>query len=219
MAGLNAVSGGASIVLGMPNEIQILRAAIEAYPMGEPFCYAELERACPGVDVEKVLRRFLAEGLIIKVSKKIYVVPLFSKYAGLVVPDPYKIAKAVARAGGHKICVNGAEAARAFGFSTQMSVQSLFLTTGLSEVIEVGNSKITLRNTPAREMVLADTAAGLALTALYYLGEGEVTPESFRVLYSKMSKLEFSRLCASSHFMPSWMVAAMERFLNPYKAQ
>ena len=201
----------------MPNEIESVRLAIAAYPAGEPFCYAELERACPGVPLEKIVKRFLAEGFIFKVSQSIYVVPLFSKYAGLVTPDPYKIAGAVARAGGYKICVNGAEAARGFGFSTQMSMQSLFLTTGPDDVIEVGRSKITLRNTPEREMILAGTPAGMGLTALYYLGEGEVNEESFRVLYSKMPKTEFSRLCASAHFMPAWMVAVMERFLNPYK--
>jgi len=66
-------------------------------------------------------------------------------------------------------------------------------------------------------MLLAGTPAGRALSAFYYLGANEVTPEVVGVVHSKLSADEFSTLCACSYAMPVWMRVVVEKFLNPLK--
>lgn len=61
--------------------------------------------------------------------------------------------------------------------------------------------------TLARELV-DDAAhrAGLALSALWYLGRNEVTPQTIRQIRSKLPSTEFAALTAAKASMPWWMV-------------
>jgi hypothetical protein len=193
---------------------ELVRSYIEAAPQGEPFSSVELLSLGTRAAVDSALSRLAGQGFITRITRGVYVRPLQSKYAGQVTPDPFKIAQAVARSTGSVVGINGAEAARGFALSTQMSMQSLFLTTGPNRVIYVGKSKIRMRHTSPRKLALAGTPAGRALTALYYLGKNEVTPEVVGEIKKRLPEREFEKLSASTEVMPSWMSDVLYRYTN-----
>jgi hypothetical protein len=143
--------------------------------------------------------------MIIRITRGIYVRPKVSEYVGMVIPAPYKIAEAVARATGAKISISGAEAAHGFGLSTQMATQPSFLTTGPTREIVVGKLKIVMRHASARKLALAGSPAGMALSALYYLGRSEVTTVVIEKIREKLSPSEFEILHSATNLMPAWM--------------
>jgi len=190
----------------------LIRERIEGFPAGEPFTSVEFMTSGTRVSVDHALSRLTKAGVISRVTRGVYVRPIINKHVGPVVPGPFKIAQAVARSMGAQISVNGAEAARRFELSTQMSAQSLFLTTGPTRHIKVGNSRIRLQHTSPRKLALAGRPAGAALSALWYLGRGEVTSKVIAQIRTKLSPEEFQALRSSTELMPSWMSDAFYRY-------
>lgn len=182
-----------------------VRSKVQATTRGEPFSSSELLTLGTRVAVDHSLSRLAKEGVVTRITRGVYVRPIMSKYVGAVTPEPYKIAEAIARTTGAKVSMNGAEAARGFELSTQMSTQSLFLTTGPTREIVVGKSKIRMQHASARKLTLAGSPAGMALSALYYLGKGEVTSMVVAKIKEKLSPTEFEVLRQSTKLMPSWM--------------
>ena len=97
----------------------------------------------------------------------------------VVPPDPAKVAKLIAERSGAVIELHGAAAAQRVGLSTQVPMQTTFLTSGTSKVIQVGSHVVQLKHAARRKLALAGTPAGIALISLCYLGKGEVKSETF----------------------------------------
>lgn len=193
---------------------ELVRFRIEATTPGEPFSSAELLTLGTRVAVDHSLSRLAKEGVITRVTRGVYVRPLINEYVGVVTPEPFKIAEAVARATGALISMNGAEAARGFELSTQMSTQSLFLTTGPTRQITIGRSVIRMQHTSARKLALAGRPAGLALSALFYLGKEEVSTEVIGKIKNKLAPNEFEFLRHSTELMPSWMSDVFYQYVS-----
>ncbi len=70
--------------------------------------------------------RGVKQGEIARVSRGVFVRPKKSRYVGEVMPEPSKVAQAIANAHGETIQVQGAEAARLLGLTTQMPLQPVF---------------------------------------------------------------------------------------------
>jgi hypothetical protein len=192
----------------------LIREFTETVQLGEPFITAELLKFGTRVAVDHSLSRLVREGVIMRVTRGVYVRPIINEYVGPVTPAPYEIAKAVARSTGAQISMNGAEAARRLELSTQMSTQSLYQTTGSTRSIQVGKSKIRLRHASPRKLALAGRPVGMALSALYYLGKEEVTPTVIEKIRAKLAPSEFQELCGSIEIMPSWMGDVFHEFAS-----
>ena len=108
--------------------------------------------------------------------------------------------------------INGAEAARRFGFTTQVSSQSVFLTDGPSCEYRLGNHEVRLKHVAPRRMALAGRPAGEALRALWYLGSDEVTPQTFKQIEGRLPPEEFSVLAHKQEVMPGWMRDALSEY-------
>lgn len=193
---------------------ELVRSHIEAAPQGEPFSSVELLSLGTRAAVDSALSRLTKEGFITRITRGVYVRPLYNEYIGEVTPNSYKIAEAVARTTGAVIGLNGAEAARGFALSTQMSMQPLYLTTGPTRVISVGKAQIRMRHTSPRKLALAGRPAGMALTAMYYLGKEELTPAVIGAIREKLPLAEFETLSASTKIMPAWMSDVIYRYMN-----
>jgi hypothetical protein len=124
-------------------------------------------------------------------------------------PAPEKVAQALAASEGATIEVHGAEAARRLGFSTQVPAQPVFYTSGSSHTVRLGKLVVRLQHVAPRKLALAGRPAGLALSALWYLGRHQVTPATFRRIAEKLPGGEFEALRKAKTVMPAWMIAAL----------
>lgn len=97
---------------------RLIREYAEQVELGEPFTTPELLKFGTRAAVDHSLSRLVKEGLLMRITRGVYVRPNVSKYLGSVTPAPFKIAEAVARSSGAQISMNGAEAARHFELST-----------------------------------------------------------------------------------------------------
>jgi len=188
-----------------------IKQYIESIAQGEPFTATELLRFGSRATVDQTLSRLAKAGLLTRVSRGVYVRAKESRYVGKVVPEPFSIARAVARSTGAIFQVHGAEAARRLELTTQVPTQPIFQTTGPTRRLRVGQLEILLQHVSQRKLTLAGTPAGLALAALWYLGQQGVTSATIAAVRKKLGPEEFEAFRMAAPSMPAWMSDAIHR--------
>lgn len=191
---------------------QAIRERINAYPAGEPFTPAHFVGLGSRAAIDQTLMRLVKAGCVERIGHGLYIVAKVGRFGVKAQPSPEKVALAVAKAEGASIEVHGAEAARRFGLTTQMPAHATFYTDGSSRRIRVGKLIIQLQHVAPRKLILAGRPAGQAMSALWYLGRGQVTSCTFRHIAKKLSPTEFQALQEAKAAMPAWMAQALSRY-------
>ncbi|ATE62400.1 DUF6088 family protein [Thauera sinica] len=188
---------------------QAIRERIAAHPAGEPFTPALFAGLGSRAAIDQTLMRLTQAGRIERIGHGLYSVPKAGRFGVKTMPPPEKVVRTVAASEGATIEVHGAEAARRFGFSTQVPAQPVFCTSGSSRTVRLGRMVVRLQHVAPRKLVLAGRPAGQALSALWYLGRGQVTPATFGRIAEKLPATEFEALREAKSSMPAWMVEAL----------
>ena len=194
-----------------PKTADLIRARIEAMPLGEPFTPMTFLACGTRAAVDQTLSRLVRAGVIERVSRGVFVRPEQSSFVGKVMPEPLKVAETVAKTTGAVVQIHGAEAARRLGLTTQVPTQPVFVTSGASKRIRVGKMEIRLQHVCSRKLALAGRPAGLALAAMWYLGKKEVTPAIVEQIRRRLGASEFEVLRSAVSAMPAWMSDALFR--------
>ena len=157
--------------------------------------------------VDRTLSRLAARGEIQRLARGVFVRPRTSRFVGAVLPDVLEVVEAIARSNGETVQVHGAEAARRFKLSTQVPTAPVFHTSASSRTIRISNITVRMVHTSnRRRLQFAGEAAGAALSALWYLGKNNVTPETVATIEDALGPAEFQRLCSAD--LPGQMTAA-----------
>lgn len=191
---------------------QAIRERIAAQSAGEPFTPTLFAGLGSRASVDQTLMRLTKEGRIERLGRGLYTVPQTSRFGLKTMPSPDTVAQMLAATEGASIEVHGAEAARRFGFSTQVPAQPVFHTTGSSRTVQLGRLQVRLQHVAARKLVLAGRPAGQALSALWYLGRQQVTPATLARIAATLSQGEFEALRSAKASMPAWMADALRRY-------
>ena len=185
---------------------------IKGFRRGKPFRSSNFLNLGSRAAVDQALWRLVKAGGITRIKSGIFVKPEKNAYVGEVLPGPEEVVRYFAHSSGNKIETNGAEAARRFGFSTQVSSQPVFLTNGPNRTFHLGNLHVQLKHVASRKMALAGRPAGEALSALWYLGRNEVTAETFEQIEERLPSNEFAALINNKEIMPGWMRNALNEY-------
>lgn len=197
---------------------QSIRERIASLPAGEPFTPALFAGLGSRAAIDQSLMRLAKAGHIERIGHGLYIVPKIGRFGIKSMPAPEQVARIVAEAEGATIEVHGAEAARRLGLTTQMPIQAVFQTTGSSREIWLGKLVVRLQHVAPRKLVLAGRPAGQALSALWYLGRSQVTPNTFKQIAKKLSVDEFEALSGAKASMPAWMVEALTLYERSVRA-
>ncbi len=182
---------------------QRIRQRIQGIPLGEPFTSAEFLECGTRASVDQTLSRLIKSGGIERVARGVFVKPETNRFVGKVMPEPVKVANALAKASGSIIQIQGAEAARRLGLSTQAPLKPGYSTSGPSRVVRLGSMEIKMTHASLSKLALAGRPSGEALAALWYLGKTGVTPSVIRKIRRRLPHEEFEAL--RSCRKPSWM--------------
>lgn len=188
-----------------------LRARVEGFSPGEPFSSAQLLPLGTRAAVDQCLSRLVRAGVITRVSRGVYVKPKLNRYVGAVAPDTAEVVKAKLSQN-ETIQVHGAEAARQMQLSTQVPTQPVFYTQGSNREFRVGGLRVKLKHVSPRKLVLAGRPAGIAFSALWYVGKENVTSSVIEKVKQKLPAEEFRILSESKRAMPAWMADAFHRY-------
>ncbi len=189
---------------------ETIRKHILRIQRGVPFTNSRLLKLGSRASVDKTLCRLINDGIIQRIARGVFVRPKESRFIGNVMPDISKVMEVIARDHGETIQIHGAEAARRFKLSTQVPTMPVFNTNGLTREITVGNLTVKLRHVSHRKLLLAGKPAGLALSALWYLGKSSVNSNVIGAIQAGLTAKEFEILKNTD--MPGWMANALEKY-------
>lgn len=186
-----------------------IRRKIAEIPEGVPFSVKELLSVGLRSAIDQALSRAVRGGLITRVARGVFVKPKQNRFLGNVLPEPAAVAKAVASASGCVLEIHGAEAARRFGFTTQVPSQPIYYTSGPNRRFRMGQLQVVLKHVSPQRLSLAGRPAGEALSALRYLGKRQVTPKVISAIRNRLGPEEFEALESARAAMPGWLATAI----------
>jgi hypothetical protein len=201
------------------NTTQKVQQYVQKISRGKPFTTNALIRFGARAAVDQALSRLAASGKVIRITRGVYVRPEENRFVGHVLPEPFKVAEAIAKRTNEQIQVSGAEAARQFGLSTQVPAKPLFLTTGQSRRFNLGGLEVTLKHVSRRKIPMPESKAGLAILALWYLGKSLISLKTIKKIEEKLTPQEFETFISSIECMPVWMSNVVLQYKNVKKVE
>jgi len=171
-----------------------IREEFELRALGTPIPTSRLLRYGTRAAVDQALSRLVGSGFINRVTRGVYFRPKINRLVGPVPPEPQAVVEAITESRGESTAMHGAEAARQLGLSTQAPMSPIFLTSGRSRTLHMGNLAVRLKHASAKELALASRPAGTALSALRHLGTKYVTPQVIAQIRSSLPESE-SHFC------------------------
>lgn len=178
---------------------------IQKKPRGEPFVSSSITGFGTRPAIDQALSRLTKTGEIVRITQGVYVRPEKNRFIGIVMPDPFKVVKVIAKQSNELVQMSGAEAARKFGFSTQVPAQPVYLTTGRNRRFKMGALEVILKHVSQKKIPLPGSQAGLAIQALWHLGKENTSTQNIRIIKSKLSPEEFKKFINAKKEMPAWM--------------
>ena len=134
-----------------------------------------------------VLAELAKVGKLVRVAFGIYVKPVMSSF-GPVMPTPYEIAEAVAKRDDAKLLPHGTTAENYLGFSTQVPMNIIYLTSGTSRKLKIGNRIITLKHRVPSTFAYKGKIMPVLVLALQSIGQSNITDETLDVVYGVLKK-------------------------------
>jgi hypothetical protein len=185
---------------------QVLRH-LEAQPPGTPLTAKGLLHLGGRAAIDQTLSRMARRGDVMRLGRGVYTRPVRTKY-GVRSPLAEEVIEQLAAARGETIFSSGAAAANALGLTTQVPVKSVYLTSGRSRRLSLGNQTVELRHARSWQLVKAHERAGQAARALEWLGPGQAA-RALAVLKSRLQPAEFKDLQAMRPVLPGWLAEAI----------
>lgn len=156
--------------------VQKVRQKIARSKYGEVFFVSSF----PQYDAEyitKLLAIFEKEGLITRIAKGVYVKARKTRF-GILYPSAYELVAEIAKRDKAKVIPTGATAANRLGFSTQVPMNTIFLTTGSGRKLKLGNRTVTLKHGAPKNFAFRGQLMSELVQALRSIGEDNITPEN-----------------------------------------
>lgn len=190
---------------------QQIRARIYGTGKGSVFSAKDFLDLGARSAVDKALARLAADGTIRRVARGLYDFPRYNdELGGELNPDIDRVAHAIARRSGVKIQASGAWAANLLRLSTQVPARVVYLTTGKSRTVTIGNQRIEFRRAGPKEMQAGSTAGALTVHALRHLGRDNVDEAVIRQLRELLRERDRRRLIKDTRYMEDWLYAAAQ---------
>jgi len=164
--------------------------------------------------VAKALERMVKKGEIIRVAQGIYTQQEIDPILGPIIPSTEAIAEAIRRRDKARIIPTGALALNAFGLSTQIPMNVVYLTDGAARTITVGKRKIVFKKTAPKNLAAIGEISGLAIQALKAIGKEKITEDDIMKILSHLKKEDTYRLEHDIRLAPEWIRIIMRKALK-----
>jgi hypothetical protein len=184
-----------------------IRRHILRLPEGAIFSTREMLNYGRRSAVDQCLRRLVKSGRIIRLAWGLFM----KDDVGTNKPSPLTVAKEKARAFGRKLMIDAADAAKLLGLTSFGNEQITYAIQGNSSSFKYGKMTIHLKGTCARKMSLGDDPVGLAIKALWRLGQKYCKQNNLSLATKKFTRPDRLQFKQSFHLMPAWLAEIFTR--------
>ncbi len=184
--------------------IDKVKSRISHSKFGEVFFVSSF----PEYDVEyvtKLLSILEKEGTITRISKGVYVKARKTRF-GTLYPSASELVREIAKRDKAAVIATGDTAANQLGLSTQLPMNSTFLTTGSSRKLTLGKRTVTLKHGAPKNFAFKGKLIQDIVQALRSIGEQNLTPENERQIAKLLAESsEKETIEHDLRLAPVWM--------------
>lgn len=123
--------------------------------------------------VSNILSELCRDGVLHKISFGIYIKPVMSRF-GPVMPPVSEIAKVIAKRDSAKMLPAGTTAENYLGLSTQIPMNSVYLTSGTPRKIKIGNRTLTFKHSVPSTFSFKGEIMPILVLALKSIGKDNI---------------------------------------------
>jgi hypothetical protein len=164
--------------------------------------------------IKEALSTLAQDHILLRLGHGIYYFPKQDPVLGDLYPGLDEVAHAIARRDGVIITPTTDQAMNLLGFSQQVPVNIVYLTSGRSKEIKVGNNKIIFKQASARRSQAGKNYMGLIVRALEGIGAAQLTAEALQSIHEKMSDLPDAEIRSAVKNVPHWIANVFTDFVN-----
>lgn len=161
--------------------------------------------------VDQTLSRLVQRGQLMRAGRGLYVRTVETRF-GKRPPSVEHVVQALASSKGETIASHGAAAANALGLTTQVPMRTVYLTSGRSRQLKLGEQIVELRHAPGWQLTMAGRPAGEAIRALAWLGETHAG-EALRTLRRRLPASALQEIVGARPRLPTWLAQQVSRLV------
>lgn len=194
---------------------EIVKKKITKFKRGHIFSADNIHVEGSLLAINKSLSRLADEGKIHRIQNGVYYKPQYSRFikGKTLPPNINEVIRVITKRNNETIQIHGAVAANRLGLSTQVPMNKVFHTNGISREIIVGGSKVKFIHTENSKLLqYAGTKVGWAISALFYLGKELVNEVVIQQIASHLTEVEFEKLVQAN--LTGWMKEILARVHN-----
>jgi hypothetical protein len=195
----------------MPSLSSRILEHASALPEAMPICPGVLLHLGSRAAVDQALSRLVRAEQLLRIFRGVYMRPIETRF-GLRTPDIDEAIMSLSALWGETIVPCGGAAANVLGLTTQIPVQSVYLTSGPSRRLYFSRLLVRLRHAPRWQLVAPNRRAGDVIRALAWLGPLEVE-DGLALVVSRLSADDLAELAAARATMPAWMAAPVSALI------
>jgi len=167
--------------------------------------------------VGKALERLSNKGEITRVARGMYATLEEHKLFGEIRPSIEEIAKAIAKRDKARIIPTGVLALNVLGLSTQVPLNTVYLTDGSARTIKVGKRTIKFKKTTPKNLSVLGEISSLVIQALKEIGKENVTTNEINMVLKHLKKEKTEHLEHDINLAPEWIRVIMRGALKGKK--
>ncbi len=162
--------------------------------------------------IDQTLSRLAREDKLLRVGRGAYALPIEGRF-GMRPPSAESVVEAIESTSGETVVASGATEANALGLTTQVPTREVYLTSGPSRRLKLGNREIELKHGNRWQMLLGKRPAGKAIRALIWLAP-EQASMALAVLRGELPGQEWDAMRQARSRLPSWIAKAVSETAN-----
>lgn len=163
--------------------------------------------------VKLVLSRLVKEEIIVRLGNGIYLKPNVDPELGILYPNMDDVAKAIARRDNVEIKPSGEKTLNNVGLTTQVPINTVYLTNGTGKTIKIGKNTITFKAIANKKLKYGLGLIGNVLTAIETIGPKNIEDEAVQKLLSLLSEEPKQKILKAAAKAPQWINSLLIKYL------
>ena len=169
------------------------------------------------VFISRVLSECVNDGLLLRIANGIYCKPIETRF-GPLVPSVEELVKAIARRDNAQILPTGETAQNLLGLSTQVPMNSVYLTSGSARKLYLRGRTVTLKRSVPRNFACKNDFMAALIQALKSIGKDNLTEEHTSTILRLLKEhLDDATYVDDLKTAPIWVRKMLSGFINNIK--
>ncbi len=196
-----------------------IRNQIKSDEAGALYFISDFAEHGNDVFISRVLSECVNDGLLLRIANGIYCKPIETRF-GPLFPSVEELVKAIARRDNAQILPTGETAQNQLGLSTQVPMNSVYLTSGSARKLVLRGRTVTLKRSVPRNFACKNDFMAALIQALKSIGKANLTEEHLSTIVGLLKEhLDDATYADDLKTAPIWVRKMLSEIIRNIKQQ